>query len=195
MGLWDSVDASEEKNSSENELLMKIKEIQEQEAAKNESFKGFPTEDENHFNRFDLRYDSMLLGEISDLEDMVAKIDVNKLNKVQRNDYASLVQYLIKNSFYTYLKLSFPASNPLIEGKHIRLLCNILTRAERGEFKDKEGFTKIIITMPPRHLKSRTVSETFPSWFMAKDPTRHVIATSYSADLGVKFGAKNKEKF
>lgn len=195
MGLWDSVDASGEKQRSEKAFLMEIKAENEQEAPKKEPFEGFPTEDEKHFNRFDLRYDAMLLGEISELEDMVSKIDPAKLNKIQRIEYAELVKYLIKNSFYTYLKLSFPASNPLIEGKHIRLLCNILTRAERGEFRDKEGFTKIIITMPPRHLKSRTVSETFPSWFMAKDPTRHVIATSYSADLGVKFGAKNKEKF
>lgn len=195
MGLWDSVDASGEKQRSEKAFLMEIKAENEQEAPKKEPFEGFPTEDEKHFNRFDLRYDAMLLGEISELEDMVSKIDPAKLNKTQRIEYAELVKYLIKNSFYTYLKLSFPASNPLIEGKHIRLLCNILTRAERGEFRDKEGFTKIIITMPPRHLKSRTVSETFPSWFMAKDPTRHVIATSYSADLGVKFGAKNKEKF
>ena len=195
MGLWDSVDASGEKQRSEKAFLMEIKAENEQEAPKKEPFEGFPTEDEKHFNRFDLRYDAMLLGEISELEDMVSKIDPAKLNKTQRIEYAELVKYLIKNSFYTYLKLSFPASNPLIEGKDIRLLCNILTRAERGEFRDKEGFTKIIITMPPRHLKSRTVSETFPSWFMAKDPTRHVIATSYSADLGVKFGAKNKEKF
>lgn len=195
MGLWDSVDASGEKQRSEKAFLMEIKAENEQEAPKKEPFEGFPTEDEKHFNRFDLRYDAMLLGEISELEDMVSKVDPAKLNKTQRIEYAELVKYLIKNSFYTYLKLSFPASNPLIEGKHIRLLCNILTRAERGEFRDKEGFTKIIITMPPRHLKSRTVSETFPSWFMAKGPTRHVIATSYSADLGVKFGAKNKEKF
>lgn len=195
MGLWDSVDASGEKQRSEKAFLMGIKAENGQEAPKKEPFEGFPTEDEKHFNRFDLRYDAMLLGEISELEGMVSKIDPAKLNKTQRIEYAELVKYLIKNSFYTYLKLSFPASNPLIEGKHIRLLCNILTRAERGEFRDKEGFTKIIITMPPRHLKSRTVSETFPSWFMAKDPTRHVIATSYSADLGVKFGAKNKEKF
>lgn len=195
MGLWDSTDASGEKQSTERGFLKGDEPLQEPGAIKDNTVKGFPTEDENHFNRFDLRYDAMLLEDISDLEDMVSNIDPSKLNKTQRMEYAELVRYLVKNSYYTYLKLSFPASNPLIEGRHIRLLCNILTRAERGEFKDKEGFTKIIITMPPRHLKSRTVSESFPSWFMAKDPSRHVIATSYSADLGVKFGAKNKEKF
>lgn len=195
MGLWDSIESSKANEDDKSFVLKRNQPEEDENDTGKQTFKGFPTEDENHDNRFDLRYDKMLLGEISELEDFVSKIDTSKLNKSQRKEYADLVKYLVQNSYYTYFKLTFPASNPLVEGKHIRLLCNILTRAERGEFKDKEGFTKIIITMPPRHLKSRTVSESFPSWFMAKDPTRHTIAVSYSADLGVKFGAKNKEKF
>lgn len=153
----------------------------------------YPTEGD-HRNKMDLSYDAMWLGELSELEDMTSKIDPAKLRPSELSEYYTLLKYLAQNSYYTYFKMTFPASDPLIDGKHVRLLCNILTRAERGDLKIN-GFTKIIITMPPRHLKSRTVSESFPSWFMAKDPSRHTIAVSYSADLGVKFGQKNKEKF
>lgn len=195
MGLWDSIDASGSTGAREEDFLIK----NQQKIAETEEpihvAEGFVTEIENHTNRFDLKYDKMLLEGLSDLEDKVFKMDPRVFNKSQRREYAKLVDFLVKNSYYSYLKLTFPASDPLIEGRHIRLLCNILTRAERGEFRSEDGFTRLIITMPPRHLKSRTVSESFPSWFMAKNPNRHTIAVSYSADLGVKFGAKNKEKF
>jgi predicted phage terminase large subunit-like protein len=159
-----------------------------------EKVKGYPTE-LDHVNAFDLTEAGADLGEVSRLEDYVEKIDYASLKPSQRKDYEDLVNYLVQNSYYSYFKLSFDEKNPLIKGRHIRLLCNIMTRALKGEYRGDDGFTKIIITMPPRHLKSRTISESLPSYLMAKDPTRHVIACSYSADLGVKFGAKNKEKF
>lgn len=191
MSIWDSREDTED-----NEI---IADPIEQASSENEptaipNAQGFETEC-NHVNRYDLRYDKVWLGALSELEDDLEKVDVADLNKSQRKDYVKLVQFAVQNSFYSYLKLSFPDSDPLIYGKHIRLLCNILTRAERGEFRDAKGFTRLIITMPPRHLKSRTISESFPSWFMAKNPSRHTIAVSYSSELGVKFGAKNKEKF
>lgn len=199
MGIWDISQENNQKEQ-ENQLksaenLEKVDEKAVKKAPKTQNSAAFPTEIDDHFNRFDLRYDKMLLPQISELEDALANMDVDKMNRKQRLDYGHLVKFLVQNSFYTYFKMSFPASNPLILGKHIRLLCNILTRAERGEFKADDGFTRLIITMPPRHLKSRTISESFPSWFMAKNPNRHTIAVSYSSELGVKFGAKNKEKY
>lgn len=41
----------------------------------------------------------------------------------------------------------------------------------------------IIIEMPPRHGKSMTVTESFPSYFLAKNPSKRVIAASYSDSL------------
>ncbi|MGL5714478.1 MAG: phage terminase large subunit [Paraclostridium sp.] len=191
MGIWTS---DTETDIKQDIIAQEVQTRSENNTDTDDNTQRFPTEG-NHMNRYDLKYDKVWLGELSELEDEIEKLDVSKLNRSQRRHFSQLVQYLAENSFYTYLKLTFPDSDPLIYGKHIRLLCNILTRAERGEFRDSKGFTKLIITMPPRHLKSRTISETFPSWFMAKDPTRHTIACSYSAELGVKFGAKNKEKF
>jgi len=54
--------------------------------------------------------------------------------------------------------------------------------------------TRLIITAPPRHSKSMTVSETFPSWFLGRNPTRRVIEVSYGDALAKKFGRANKNK-
>lgn len=48
--------------------------------------------------------------------------------------------------------------------------------------------------MPPRHGKSMTVTESFPSWFIGRNPERRVIEVSYGADLARKFGLNNRRK-
>lgn len=59
---------------------------------------------------------------------------------------------------------------------------------EEGKLK------RLMIFLPPRHSKSMTVSETFPSYFIGKKPTRRVIEVSYGDSLAQKFGRENKRK-
>lgn len=48
--------------------------------------------------------------------------------------------------------------------------------------------------MPPRHSKSMTISETFPSWFIGRKPARKVIVVSYGDSLARRFGRFNRKK-
>lgn len=52
----------------------------------------------------------------------------------------------------------------------------------------------IFIEMPPRHGKSMTVTESFPSYYLSKNPNKRVIAASYSDTLAKKFGRLNRSK-
>lgn len=52
----------------------------------------------------------------------------------------------------------------------------------------------LIVTVPPRHGKSQQCSIDFPAWCFGNDPKTDIIATSYSADLAVDFGAKTRDK-
>jgi predicted phage terminase large subunit-like protein len=56
-----------------------------------------------------------------------------------------------------------------------------LDKVVRGET------TRLIITIPPRHLKSICASIALPAFLLGHDPTRKVICVSYSDDLAVKF--------
>lgn len=49
-------------------------------------------------------------------------------------------------------------------------------------------------TLLPTH-NSMTVTETFPSYFLMKNPTKRVIASAYSEGLARKFGRLNRNKF
>ena len=72
--------------------------------------------------------------------------------------------------------------------RHLDLLCQRLEEVERG------GLDRLIITMPPRHGKSMTVTETFPSWFIGRNPDRRVIEVSYGDSFAKKFGRANRRK-
>ena len=50
-----------------------------------------------------------------------------------------------------------------------RYLAQKLEEVEAGKCK------RLIITMPPRHGKSRIAGIEFPAWYLGKDPTRSVI--------------------
>lgn len=73
--------------------------------------------------------------------------------------------------------------------KHTELIASYLQRIADGEQLD------ILIELPPRHGKSMTVTESFPSYYLARNPDKRVIAAAYSDTLAKKFGRLNRNKF
>jgi predicted phage terminase large subunit-like protein len=65
------------------------------------------------------------------------------------------------------------------------------------EFLEKQtrlAYEILIITTPPQHGKSTTITETLPSWYLLKNPNNSVIEISYGDDLAEKFGRGNLNK-
>jgi predicted phage terminase large subunit-like protein len=71
--------------------------------------------------------------------------------------------------------------------EHHQLINRTLMRVEAGEMR------RIMIFMPPGSAKSTYGTVTFPTWFMGRKRGRHVITTSYGADLARKFGRKCRQ--
>src|SRR3974377_134818 len=57
---------------------------------------------------------------------------------------------------------------------HIEAIAHRLEQCARGEIN------RLIITVPPRHLKSLCVSVAYPAFVLGQDPTRRIIRASYS---------------
>lgn len=93
---------------------------------------------------------------------------------------------LARNYYTSYLEYSHYGKYK--SAPHNRLLAEKLDAVERGEIK------RLMVFMPPRHGKSMTISESFPSYFIGKNPERRVIEASYGDDLAIKFGRMNKQK-
>lgn len=75
-----------------------------------------------------------------------------------------------------------------VPGRHHRLICEVLDKVERGEID------RVMFWLPPQHGKSMTITETFPSYYLGKNPHRRVIEASYNDDFAKKFGRRNREK-
>lgn len=58
------------------------------------------------------------------------------------------------------------------------------------------GFMDILLlSVPPQHGKSFTISETLPSWFEAKYPERSTIIAGYESTFAEGFNRRNRDKF
>ena len=93
------------------------------------------------------------------------------LNSILRSDFVSFVQKV----FGTVSPSQIFAPN-----WHVEAMCHELSKVMSGETK------RLIITIPPRHLKSICTSVALPVWVLGHDPTRRIIAVSYAQDLAVK---------
>lgn len=56
------------------------------------------------------------------------------------------------------------------------------------------SYSVLLLSLPPQHGKSMSITETLPSWYLGKNPTHRVIEVSYGEDFAKKFGRRNKEK-
>lgn len=52
----------------------------------------------------------------------------------------------------------------------------------------------LLLSVPPQHGKSMSITETLPSWYLLKNPNHGVLVASYNEDFAIKFGRANKQK-
>lgn len=83
-------------------------------------------------------------------------------------------------SFIIRTYATVDASSPFLPNWHIRLLADYLIRASRREIK------RLVITLPPRSLKSIAASVALPAWMLGHNPALRIICASYSQDLAGK---------
>lgn len=50
------------------------------------------------------------------------------------------------------------------------------------------GIDRLLVVMPPRSGKSELVCRLLPLWALARDPRKHVVISSYAANLAIKSG-------
>ena len=65
------------------------------------------------------------------------------------------------------------------------------------EFVEEETgnpYDILLLSVPPQHGKSLTVTETFPSFYLGHYPEKRVIEVSYGSDFAKRFGRANKQK-
>jgi predicted phage terminase large subunit-like protein len=90
---------------------------------------------------------------------------------------------ILRSDFYSFVQAIFPIVSPnaaFAPNWHIEAIAYALTRVLKGEIK------RLIITLPPRGLKSICASVAFPAFVLGHDPTKRIICVSYSETLACK---------
>jgi len=105
-------------------------------------------------------------------------------------------QYLdkVRNSYVDYVE--YAHEGQWIRGKHLELVCNTVQNFLEDKLVNDKGklCNVLIVSMPPQHGKSQSITETLPSWYLGNYPDKRVIEVSYGDDLARKFGRRNKQK-
>ena len=101
-------------------------------------------------------------------------------------DRQRMLDALLRQDFATFLHRAFltvSGSDAFAAGWHLDAISWELDRIRRGDSN------RLIVTMPPRHLKSVTISVAWVAWMLGRDPALRFICVSYSQDLATKHAA------
>jgi predicted phage terminase large subunit-like protein len=89
----------------------------------------------------------------------------------------------LRNDFALFAARCFHQLNPQAElamNWHLEVIAAKLTAVREGKIR------RLIINLPPRHLKSLMASIAFPAWCLGHDPSSQILCVSYAQDLADK---------
>jgi predicted phage terminase large subunit-like protein len=94
---------------------------------------------------------------------------------------AGILSAVRRTQFHAFLMKVFeqlhPGEKPLRLAWYVRAICHALDEVRVGRKR------RLVITVPPRHLKSITAAVAFVAWLLGHDPTLKIMVASYSQDL------------
>src|ERR1700722_4201268 len=91
-----------------------------------------------------------------------------------------VLQAFLATDFRAFVDYVFDLLRPGTPFKpnwHIDAIAHKVSQVASGDIK------RLIITVPPRHLKSIIASVALPAWYLGHNPSERVICVSYSAEL------------
>jgi predicted phage terminase large subunit-like protein len=113
-------------------------------------------------------------------------IDVATEDLLAKLGPAALRRYLdlaVARDFSTFVMRTFETVSP---GNAFVPNWHIDTMVYAAELMIEGKTTRLIATVPPRHLKSIIFSVALPAFLLGLDPTRRIICVSYSSELAIK---------
>ncbi len=101
------------------------------------------------------------------------------MSAVDRNLLEAMLRHDLPSFIHRTVQTVAPAA-AYQPNWHIDAIAWYLRQCLDGKIK------RLIITVPPRNLKSVCASVAFPAWVLGRDPTRRIICASYANELTAK---------
>jgi predicted phage terminase large subunit-like protein len=97
-------------------------------------------------------------------------------SSLSRTEYEGL----LRRDFAAFAQRAFYELNPRADftpNWHVEVVAAKLAAVRAGEIR------RLVVNLPPRHLKSHLASVAFPAWCLGRDPTCRLLCVSYAQDL------------
>ena len=95
-------------------------------------------------------------------------------------DTDDAISALLRLDFGFFLRMAFNelgGDSPYVHNWHIDAIIHQLDRVQQGDNR------RLIVTIPPRHLKSRIISIAWVAWMLGHNPALNFLCVSYGQDL------------
>lgn len=92
---------------------------------------------------------------------------------------------ILRDDLYSFLEFAFPIideRHELVRAPYLKFMLDVLGDVVDGKVK------RLIINMPPRHLKSMVISVVLPAFLLLRDPTLKIAVISHSEKLATELG-------
>mgnify|MGYP001793400727 CR=1 FL=1 len=99
------------------------------------------------------------------------------------NDHQAVVDAILRSDFPSFVEKVFAeisGGDVFLPNWHIEAIGWQLDRVRQGTN------TRLVVTMPPRYLKSITISVAWVAWMLGHNPQLKFVCVSYSSDLARK---------
>lgn len=107
----------------------------------------------------------------------------NIKSSIEQYEKLQFYKSLCRKDLSSFIRKTFEIVSPgdkYLHNWHIDLIAKYLEACRDGDIN------RLIINIPPRHLKSISVAVAFPAWLLGHDPTKRVLCASYSQSLSLK---------
>src|SRR5438309_1761320 len=104
---------------------------------------------------------------------------IRMIESLTRAEYDTV----LRQDFGTFVARCFHDLNPqteLARSWHLDVIAAKLTAVRQGTIR------RLLINLPPRHLKSLMASVALPAWCLGHDPSAQLLCVSYAQDLADK---------
>lgn len=94
-----------------------------------------------------------------------------------------LLRAVLRKDFSSFVRKCFNTivtGSPFVDNWHIDAIACQLSQMHKGEIN------RLVVTQPPRSLKSICASVAYPAWLLGHDPSRRIIVVSYSNELAAE---------
>src|SRR5215468_4790860 len=101
-------------------------------------------------------------------------------SELSRHEYEAI----LRSDLGCFAERCFVQLNPqttFLMNWHIEIIAAKLAAVREGKIR------RLVINLPPRHLKSLLASIAFPAWCLGHEPSAQILCVSYAQDLADKF--------